>query len=105
MPISARRRAEPEDEETELQRPFAAEAVTERSGGQQQAGEHQHVGVDDPLELRAGCTEVALERGQRHVEDRVVERDDEQRQTQDHEGPPAAGIGFGGWHWRAPERF
>ena len=37
----------------------AAEPVAEAAGGQQQAGEHQHVGVDDPLQLAGGGVEVA----------------------------------------------
>ena len=95
--------AEPsaEDREAEVQRPAAAEAVTERAGREQQAGEDEHVGVDDPLELRARGMKVALERGQRNIEDRVVERDDEQREAEDEERPPAAGIGgvgFGRLH-------
>ena len=85
-------RAEAEDEQAERQRALAAEAVAERAGGQQHAGEHEHVDVDDPLQLRGGRVEIALERGQRDVEDRVVEPDHEQRQAQDGERPPAAGV-------------
>ena len=93
-PASGRqRRAEAEDRQAEVQRPAAAEAVTERAGREQQAGEDEHVGVDDPLQLRARGMKVALERGERNIEDRVVERDDEQRKAQDDERPPAAGIG------------
>ena len=44
------------------ERALAAEAIAEGAGGEQQAGEDEHVGVDDPLQLRAGCAEVALER-------------------------------------------
>ena len=33
------------------QRAVAAEAVAEAAGGEQQAGEHERVGVDDPLQL------------------------------------------------------
>ena len=36
----------------ELERALAAEAVAERAGGEQAAGEHQRVDGDDPLELR-----------------------------------------------------
>ena len=85
-------RAEPEHDQAERQRALAAESVAERAGGQQDAGEQQHVDVDDPLQLRRGSVEIALERGQRDVEDRVVEPDDEQRQAQDGERPPAAGV-------------
>ena len=88
MPISARmaisssgesasaEQSEPsaEDEQAEGQRALAAEAVAERAGGEQHAGEDEHVDVDDPLQLRGGGVEVALQRRQRDVEDRVVER-------------------------------
>ena len=58
---SARReRAEPEHRHAELQRAAAAEAVTEAARGEQQAREHERVGVDDPLELA-----VASRRGRR----------------------------------------
>ena len=38
---------------------LAPEAVAERAGGEQQAGEHDRVGVDDPLQLRALGAEVS----------------------------------------------
>ena len=43
-----------EDDEPELQRALASEAVADRAGGEQQAGEHERVGGDDPLQLRVG---------------------------------------------------
>ena len=42
-----------------MQRALAAEAVAEAAGGQQQPREHEHVGVDDPLEIRRGRVQVA----------------------------------------------
>ena len=60
------------------------------------AGEDEHVGVDDPLQLRGTTRRGRLERRQRDVEDRVVEPDDQQREAQDDERPPAAGVGSGG---------
>ena len=47
----AEQRAEPEDDEAGLQRALAAEAVAEGGGGEQQPGEHEAVGVDDPLDV------------------------------------------------------
>ena len=88
-------RTETEDEQAERERALAAEAVAERAGGQQHAGEDEHVDVDDPLQLRRRSVEVALDRRQRDVEDRVVEADHEQRQAEDGERPPAAGVGRG----------
>ena len=53
-----------EHRQPEGQGPPAAEAVAERPGQQQQAGEDQGVGVDDPLQLadagvRAGAPATA----------------------------------------------
>ena len=54
----ARERPEPEHRHAELQRAAAAEPVTEAAGGEQQAREHERVGVDDPLELAVARVEV-----------------------------------------------
>jgi hypothetical protein len=42
----------PKTSEPSLSARLRPEAVTERAGGQEQAGEDEHVGVDDPLQLR-----------------------------------------------------
>ena len=44
-------RADAEDDEPEGEDAAPPEAVAEAPGGEQQPGEHQRVGVDDPLEL------------------------------------------------------
>ena len=49
-----RHRADREQDDADLQRALAAEAVAEAAGRQQQAGEHEGVGVDDPLDLAVG---------------------------------------------------
>ena len=65
MPITARaaisdptsvakrgaRRRQAEDHEPDGERALAAVAVAERAGGEQQAREHERVGVDDPLQV------------------------------------------------------
>ena len=89
-------------------KPVAAEAVAEAAGGEQQAGEDERVGVDDPLQLAGGGAEAALarrvgQRRERDVEDRVVERDHDQADAQHQQRqPPAAvddvGILQGGAH-------
>ena len=53
------RRPDEEPDQAELQRALAAEAVADRAGGEQQAGEHERVGRDDPLELRRRRVELA----------------------------------------------
>ena len=57
---------------------FAAVAVAQGSGGEEQPGEDQGVGVDDPLQLAGGGVHVAGEAGQGHVEDGGVDGDDQQ---------------------------
>ena len=61
-----RERAETEDHEPDLQCTAPAEPVAEAAGGEQQAGEHQRVRVDHPLQLavasrrgRARCVGIA----------------------------------------------
>ena len=92
------RRADAEDGEPAGQRPVAAEAVAEAARGEQQAGEHDDVRVDDPLQLAGRRAQAALvgavrQRRQRDVQDRVVERDHDEAdaQHQQREPPPAVG--------------
>src|SRR3990172_9101388 len=68
---------------------------------EQQPGEDQDVGVDDPLQLGRRCSELAHERRKRHVHDRVVQRDHEQRQDEDPEGPPPLLVGLHPLHLRS----
>ena len=90
-----RERAEAEQHEPDLQRAAPAEAVAQAAGGEQQAGEHQRVRVDHPLQLAVRRVEVAHDRGDRDVEDRVVEHDHEQAEAEDGEDPPPALVGAG----------
>jgi hypothetical protein len=82
-----------EQDEAGVQRALAAEPVAERAHRQQQAGEDEDVAVDDPLQRARRGVEVALDRRQGDVEDRVVDADDEQRDAERAEDLPAAGIG------------
>ena len=45
-----------------MKHPLAAEAVAGVAGDQQEAGEHDRVGVDDPLQLAGGRAELAHQR-------------------------------------------
>ena len=74
-------------------RALAPEPVAERAGREQEAGEDERVRRHDPLELRLGCTEVAREGGERHVEARVAGEDDEEAEAEDAERPPAPLVG------------
>ena len=102
MPIAARQamsspaepatrgqhRGEAEHGQADLQHALATEAVAEAAGGHQQAGEHQHVGVDDPLQLAGGGAELADERGQGDVHDGAVDDDDEHGRAEHGEDEP-----------------
>ena len=83
------RRRHREEHQPDHQRALAAEAVAEAARGEQQAREHEHVGVDDPLEIRRGRVHVAHQRRQRHVEDRVVDPDDRDAQAQRQQREPS----------------
>jgi hypothetical protein len=73
-----------------------AEAVGQRSGRQQECGERQRIGVDDPLQVLERRAEVLLDVGQRDVDDRHVEQQHERRDADGAERPPAVRVGGGG---------
>jgi hypothetical protein len=77
------RREEPEEDQAHLHGALAAEPVADAAAGQQQAGEGQAVGVDDPLQRGDGGAQVAVQRGQGHVDDGVVHHHQEDREAQD----------------------
>jgi hypothetical protein len=80
--------AKPAFEQPEAERGAAPVPVGQAAGRQQQSSEHECVRVDDPLELAVAGAEIAHERRERDVQDRVVETDHEQAQAQDPEDPP-----------------
>ena len=74
--------------DAEEERAAAAEDVAEPAAGREQDGEGEGVAVDRPLERRDRGVELALDRGQGHVHDRVVEHDHEQGEAHRRERPP-----------------
>ena len=83
--------ASAEHAEAGEQHALATEAVREAAGGEQQGGEHEVVGVDDPLQLAVGRVQLTHQRRQRDVDDRRVEVDREGReQERDEDQRPAA---------------
>ena len=68
----------------------SAEQVCGASGQQQQAAEREDVGVDHPGDAGRAEPEVGLDGGQRHVDDRGVEHDDELGGDQQPQGDRAA---------------
>jgi len=65
------------------------EAVAEVPAGEEQTGEHQRVGVDDPLQARGPCFEIARHGRQRDIDDRVVDHHQQFGQTQRTERQPS----------------
>jgi hypothetical protein len=91
-------RADAEDGHPDEERATAPIAVAEAPGGEQEPGEHQDVGIDDPLQVAGGCVELIDERREGDVEDRVVEDDQQQAQAEDPQSqpPPILGVAGGG---------
>ena len=79
----------------------AARTVAHAAHGEQQPGEHERVAVDDPLQLAGGGVEIADQRRDRHVQDGVVERDDEQGDA-DRQRPPPPFVDPGVIHGGSP---
>ncbi len=77
-------------QQAELEGALATEAVTEGTGREQQPGEHDRVGVDDPLELGGRGAEVLLEGRQRHVEGAVADHDEHEAEAEHARGSPSA---------------
>ena len=108
---AGQRRRHAEHRQADHEHPLAPVPVAEAATGEEQAGEHQEVGVDDPLQLTGGGVEVDGERRQGHVDDRAVEHGDEHGEADDGEdrpSPPMDGVveggagGHGEGHRRAP---
>ena len=82
-------RARGEDRQAGQERLLAADPVGQAARGEQQAGEHEDVGVDRPLQV-AGCrVQVADQRGERDVQDGVVQVHDQDGDAEDGQGQPA----------------
>jgi hypothetical protein len=82
----------------------ATDQVAEPAGQEQEAAERDQVGVDDPAQVRLCEVQVALDRRQRDVDHRAVERVHEHGEAHDAQRDPAAarvrdgqgrGFGFG----------
>ena len=91
---AAEQRGDGEDAEADHEHPPPPEQVGERAGRQQQRGERQRVGVDDPLQVGEAGVQVALDVGQRDVHDRDVEQQHEGRHA-DGDQRPALTVAHG----------
>jgi AcrR family transcriptional regulator len=90
---SAEQRGAGEEDHPRDEEPAAAQQVGQAAAQQQEAAEDQGVGVDDPRQVVLLEVQVAADRGQRDVDDRGVEDDDELRAGQEGEREP---LGWGG---------
>ena len=81
---------------TGQQEPPASDAVAQRAGGDEQAGDQETVDVHDPQLLGAGGTEVRGQVWQREQHDEGVERDEKRRQGQHGEANPLPPAGANG---------
>ena len=89
----AAQRSAAEDHQADHEARLAAEPIAGVAADQQQAGEHDRVGVDDPLQLARRHVELAHQRRQGDVDDRAVDADDQQRQAQHAQHDPPARVG------------
>ena len=89
--VGSRRHRRPDEEQHEpgLERSLAAVAVADRAGGEQQAGEHQRVGVDHPLQRAGGGIELAGQGRDGDVQARVADDDDHQAHAEHGQDGPA----------------
>lgn len=91
------RGGEAEDREAHHEDSLAADTVADRARGEQQAGEDDGVGVDDPGELGLARARRAGEARQGDVEPTDRRHDGHERDAHDqqHEAGPARGEGLG----------
>src|SRR5207247_10681592 len=90
------RRAAGEDRQADDEQPLPAEPIAEGGASQEEDGEGQRVGVDDPLELGQVGSEARPDDREGGRDDEVVERGHEQGDRADREGPgDAHGAGHG----------
>lgn len=86
-----RRRAREQQQSAE-EEGFAAEPVGHAAREEHQAGRHQAVDVDQPLQLAGGGAEFVDERRQGDVQHGDVEADDEQAQAEHGQDRPTHGV-------------
>ena len=85
---AAEERGEGEDPEPDREHAPAPEPVAERAGGEQEGGEGQRVGIDDPLQAGEAGVQFTLDVRQGDVDDGDVEQQHERRDRDQDQGPP-----------------
>jgi hypothetical protein len=89
---AAEQGASGEDHQPGLERPPPTEPVSRGAGQHEQAGQHEDVSVDRPLQTRQRHVQVAPDRGQRDVHDRDVHADQQQAHATDGQDKQAATL-------------
>jgi hypothetical protein len=90
------RGARTEQREADREERLAPETVARAPGREEEPGEDDRVGVDDPLELALARVEVSHESRKGDVEDGVVDPHDKQAHAEHGEGDPPAPVDEGG---------
>ena len=88
-------RRQREDRDAGGEHPHAAEPIAERAAGQDQRGEHQRVGVDDPLYLNHGGAKARLQRRQGDVGARGIDEGEARPEDRRGEDPFPLALGAG----------
>ena len=89
-----KRAADDKQHETYLQCTLATETVSEATAGKKQTGKYQCIRINNPLQRRCGCVQFALQCGQRHIDDEVVNDNEEHTDGEYPKDPPATVISF-----------
>ena len=89
----AEERGDGEEDDAREEDALAPGEVAGAAAEEEEAAEHQRVGVDDPLQVGVRHVEVLLDRRQRDVHDRRVEDDHELRQADEDEDEPRVDAG------------
>ena len=84
-----------EDEQPDFERSLPTEPISQGARGKEQSGEHERVGVDDPLQLGARRSQLALDRRQRDVDRAHGDDDRDEAEVEDREDQPAPVVDVG----------
>src|SRR5688572_3215873 len=87
---AAGERRQGEEHDPVQEHPAMAVEIAQPPAQQQEAAIGQQVGIHHPHQRGLGKTEVAADRGQRHIHHGRIEHDHQVAQAQDAEGDPAA---------------
>jgi len=67
-------------------------SVANASARQQQSSEHQRIRIHNPLKTSGCCVEFALQGGERHVDNEVVNNHKKNADAEDGQDKPTLGV-------------